>query len=55
MRTIIEAIASATNLASLVRDETLSLELRITAERTLQKLFNATDRLVTLRGDQDDI
>lgn len=52
MRSIVEAVIAATNLVCLIREETGSTELRHAAERTLEKLYTATDRITELREAQ---
>src|SRR3990172_12790711 len=49
VRAIVEALVAATNLAALVSQETLCKELRTSADRTLAKLYAATDRLCLLQ------
>ena len=50
MRAIVEAIASAANLAALIREESTDKELRRCAQRVLLKLSIATDRIIEMKG-----
>jgi len=49
VRAIVEAIASAANLAALIREESTDKELRRCAQRVLLKLSTATDRVIELK------
>jgi len=49
MRSIVDAITAAANLAYLVHGESVSLDLKMAAERTLNKLHVATDRIIELK------
>lgn len=50
MKAIVEALIAATNLAALVSNETLCKDLRTSADKTLDKLYTAIDRVVELRA-----
>jgi len=49
VKAIVEALIAATNLAYLVENESMCKELKRSAQRTLNKLHRATDRVMELR------
>ena len=51
MRTIVEAIAAATEITMMVIYEATDADHRRAAERTLAKLEKATERMVTLHKE----